>query len=129
MSKDFHASKRQYERSEVQGLCRVYSSIMPGSMTVKMQDISKGGAYLESKWVPSINETITCRVLDSKGAEILSTNARVAWANDRPFAGKQGFGIQFLRTLTDEQEAKVKQMQVKLVEDTLSPIRMPFRAR
>ena len=129
MSKNSHESQRRYQRSPAKGLCRIYSSVVPGAMTAKIEDISKGGAFLETKWTPQVNETITCRVLDQKGMEILSTNARVAWTNDRAYQGKVGFGVEFVRTLTDEQEAKVKSMQVNLVEDILSPIRLTSKKK
>ena len=74
----YNSSQRRFERTPVEGLCRIFSSVVPGSMTAKIGNVSKGGAFLQTKWTPAVGETITCRILDRLGTEMFSTNAKVA---------------------------------------------------
>jgi hypothetical protein len=117
---------RKFPRSQVQGLFRVYSSICAGSQMVGVHDISKGGAYLGSRWVPIINEIVTCKALNEVGQEIFTVNGRVAWANDKDYAGKLGFGIEFMRSLTEEEERIFTSIRSGLDSSSLTPL-MPFR--
>ena len=98
-------------------------------MMVQIQDISRGGAFLVTKWVPKVNETINCRVLDAKGVVVLSTNARVAWSHDKAFEGKRGFGVQFLETLSEEDEAMIRKIRPAHVGDGSSIAGLPLKRR
>ena len=129
MPNDSYSGKRQYERSVVGGLCRVYSNVLQGSMMVQIQDISRGGAFLITKWVPKVNETINCRVLDAKGVAVLSTNARVAWSHDQTYQGRRGFGVQFLEALTEDEEAMVRKIPPAHVGDGSSVAGLPLKRR
>lgn len=91
--------KREYVRENASGYFRVYTSLSTCKYTVQVNDITKKGAFLHTKHLPRINETISFSIVDKNGMEKGLQNARVAWRKTEGNLNEIGFGIEFDREL------------------------------
>ncbi len=96
--------KRRHPRVQSDGLFRVYTSLTACKYTVKLADISKGGAFVRTTHIPKIGEIVTYSIVDEKTLEDrFIGNAVVKWVRDRGCPeSEMGFGIELEKELEDE---------------------------
>lgn len=96
-----YTERRRYPRKKVNLELRIYTSIKRGSYTTKLADISKGGAFIKTPFLPTIGEVISYEILDPF-FKILSTgNATVVWTKTQGPIKEHGFGVLFEEELVD----------------------------
>ena len=104
--KHFHGGrqimeKRQEERQIAEFDMRIYTSVKKGAYSVRVSDISSGGAFVRTRYMPSIGETITYELFDETLRPIHSGNAKVCRITEDVPRDEKGFGILFYEKLDD----------------------------
>lgn len=96
--------KRRHPRVQSEGIFKVYTSLTACKYTVKLADISKGGAFIRTSHIPNIGEIVTYAIIDEKTLqERFIGNAVVKWVKERGCAEEEmGFGIELEKELEDE---------------------------
>ncbi len=96
--------KRKHPRIQATGVMRVYTSLTNCKYTVQLKDISRGGAFIRTKHLPTIGEIITYIIVDDASfKELFIGNAIVKWVKDRNCNEDEiGFGIEMDKELEDE---------------------------
>ncbi|MCK5882945.1 MAG: PilZ domain-containing protein [Bacteriovoracaceae bacterium] len=96
--------KRRHPRIQSEGLLKVYTSLTACKYTVKLADISKGGAFVRTIHIPEMGEIVTYAIVDeSTQRERFIGNAVVKWIKDRGCSEEDmGFGIELEKELEDE---------------------------
>lgn len=95
--------KRKHPRKKSTGKMRVYTSVSTAKYTVHLKDVSVKGAFINSKHIPKMGETITYSVIDDRTfKEIATGNAVVKWIKPRGTETTKGFGIELEKELTEE---------------------------
>ncbi len=99
---DEYTEKRKYERMASTGVFKLYTSVTRAAYTAQLKDVSKGGAFVKTKHIPKVDETITYAVLDSDNRDLVVGNARVAWCKERGLKEDRGFGMELEKKLAGD---------------------------
>ncbi len=94
--------RRQQERTKTEFDMRIYSSIKTGAYTVKVTDVSTGGAFIKSKHLPQIGEIISFELMDETYRPVFMGNARVCRLKADVTDGEKGFGVAFYNVLDEK---------------------------
>lgn len=86
---------RVYPRQNIAKYFKVYTSVTRAAYTVSVENISEKGAFLKSRILPKIGETITFTALDEMMKPIYQGNASVKRLEQRYSKEYWGFGIEF----------------------------------
>ena len=95
-------NKRMYKRYNCKVIIRIYSSILSGSYTADLKNISQGGAYVLSGYVLPRGEIITYEILNESYKPILSGDAIVCHSQKAKQKRASGYGIQFFSKINNE---------------------------
>lgn len=94
--------KRAHERLPSSCQFRVYTSVSRMGYSVDLIDVSRSGAFVVTKHMPSIGETINIEVMDSYGKKLFNLSAKVK--NHRSISNEygtvSGFGAMFPENLS-----------------------------
>ena len=93
--------KRESPRRAINTIFRIYSNIAPCKYTVQLKNISKKGAFIQSRFLPNVNEIITYCIVDNTNNEQFMGNARVVWCKSDCSSVEKGFGIELETELDD----------------------------
>lgn len=93
--------RREYQRVNVGLGMRVYTSIKAGAYSVKVTDISTGGAFIETKHLPNLSEIISFELVDESLRPIHFGNATVMRLKNGINHAVSGFGVKFSTDLDD----------------------------
>lgn len=93
--------RRQQERRKTEFDMRIYSSIKKGSYTVKVTDVSAGGAFIKSKHLPEVGEIISFELMDETFKPVFMGNARVCRIKGDVTDNEKGFGVAFYNVLDE----------------------------
>lgn len=94
--------RRQEPRIKTEFDMRIYSSIKKGAYSVKITDLSKGGAFIRSKHLPNLGETISYELFDDTFKSIHFGSARVSRILSDVSTSEQGFSVVFFEKLTSQ---------------------------
>ena len=94
--------KRKFKRINKEFDLRVYTSLTSGAYSVKVKDIGRGGAFIQSKHLPEIGETITFEFLDNFLKSIYMDNAKVLRTEVVSSEEERGFAVIFYKPLKDD---------------------------
>lgn len=94
--------RRNYSRTKTEFDMRIYSSIKSGAYSVRVTDLSKGGAFIRSKFMPNIGETISYELFDEFYKPIHIGNAKVCRLDVDAPKSEMGFGVMFYEQLSPE---------------------------
>ncbi|MBF0205657.1 MAG: PilZ domain-containing protein [Oligoflexia bacterium] len=97
-----YQGRRKYQRKKISCEFRLYTSIKRGAYSSKASDISKGGAFIKSQFLPKSGEVITYEILDSMFKVVTTGNAKVVWTKDRGPTKEHGFGVSFEEEIDDQ---------------------------
>lgn len=94
--------KRRFTRHTINRMdMRVYTHLKGGCYSVNIKDIGKGGAFLETPFIPKIKEVITYEILDSKLKLLYIGNGVVSRIKTTGPKDYYGFSITFSENLPD----------------------------
>ena len=93
---------RKEERKPSKGALRIYTSVSICAYTVEIRDISKTSAFVRSKHIPEINETITYSILDKYGRVQMTGNGKVIRIDTQAIAEEIGFAISLQKEIPDQ---------------------------
>lgn len=93
---------RQNTRKETNTVFKIYSNIVRGKYTVKLKNISKKGAFIQTKYYPEVDEIISFSIVDKNDKEKFMGNARVVWCKKDGLEQDRGFGIELDEELQDD---------------------------
>ncbi|MFW5887372.1 MAG: PilZ domain-containing protein [Bacteriovoracia bacterium] len=86
---------RREKRIPTAKYLRVYTSASRAAYTVPITNISSKGAFIKSKFLPQIDETINFEAMDQFLRPVFSGLAKVKWI-DREFGPDSwGYGVEF----------------------------------
>lgn len=88
--------KRRHVRIDTDKKFRIFTSLTVCPYTVSIKNISERGAFINTRFIPKVNETISYAQLDENGMEESYGNARVVWARKKGYDDEVGFGIEML---------------------------------
>ena len=88
--------ERKFKRINTSKQFRIFTSLSCCPLTVPLKNISEKGAFIKSKFLPEINETISYASLDEDGMEESFGNARVVWRREKGTEEEVGFGIELI---------------------------------
>ncbi len=94
--------KRKFPRKDTNAEMRIFTSLVAGPYTAKLRNISKGGAFIITPYIPQEGEVISYEFIDENLKRIDMGNARVCRVKDRGLRNYKGFGVEFLNPLNDE---------------------------
>ena len=92
---------RQHSRSNVDFDMRVYTSVKKGSYSVKVANISHGGAFVKSKHLPKCGETISFELFDETFKPFHMGNAKVCRVDENASRDDRGFGLMFYELINN----------------------------
>ncbi|MBF0314538.1 MAG: PilZ domain-containing protein [Oligoflexia bacterium] len=92
---------RKHPRKKVHCEFRVYTSIKSGAYTTKVADISKGGAFIQTPFLPKQGEVISFEIINHYLQTLESGNASVVWTKSTGPIKEHGFGISFHEEIAD----------------------------
>lgn len=96
------SDRRKFERSSCRVDMRIYTSIKKGSYSVKVSDISRNGAFIESKHLPLNGEMISFELIDSDSfVPFYMGNAKVCRVNADKSNEEHGYGVMFEKLLDE----------------------------
>ena len=97
--------KRTHERLPSSCQFRVYTSVSRMGYSVDLIDVSRSGAFVITRHMPAIGETINIEIMSSYGKKLFNLNAEVK--NHRSITNEygtvSGFGVMFSETLPLDQ--------------------------
>lgn len=93
--------RRRYPRKALSCDIRVYTSVKAGSYSCKLGNISRGGAFLKTPYLPNNGEIITYELIDSGLKVIAVGNAKVVWIKSSGVLSEHGLGISFEEELDE----------------------------
>ena len=99
---DFSSEKRKHQRLLGKNSFRIYSSVSSAAYTVKIDNISRGGAFIRTPHLPSANETITFELVDKYLRKIYTGHAKVKRIEKSTEKDQRGFGIEFTESLPED---------------------------
>lgn len=82
---------RRYPRIPVAATLKLYTNLTCAKYTVNVTNMSRKGAFIQSKHLPDIGETISYSVVNENGDETFAGNAKVVWIKNE---GTIGYGIE-----------------------------------
>lgn len=94
--------KRRFQRVAKSVDLRVYTQLVSGSYSLSTQNISQGGAFLKTSFLPKVGEIITYEILDREYRIVTTGNARVVRLRTDGPLDERGFAIHFNRELPTE---------------------------
>lgn len=92
--------QRKHERKASKAYFRVHTEIPSVAHTVPLQNVSLGGAFVQTEYFPKKGETITFDVLDKYGLLVMRGYGEVVRIVDiAPEDSGMGFAVQFIEEL------------------------------
>ena len=76
-------------------LFRVYTSISAAPLTMTYEELNKNGAFLKTKCLPELNETVTFEAIGENLSKLHVGSAKVSELRDSAQKGMSGFTIKF----------------------------------
>ena len=86
--------QRAYPRIVCQLKVRVYTSVVSGSYSVETKNVSRGGAFFRTKFLPKKGETISYELVDQQTWKVLYQGLGKVARVDDSFVGS-GFSVIF----------------------------------
>ena len=97
---------RKYKRKPSKKLFRIYTSVTKEATTVRLKDLSRGGAFIFSTTPPKIDEAITFAAIENIISDLKHVSfigkARVVWTKEDGPADERGFGIEFEKEIKEQ---------------------------
>ena len=90
------SEKRRSARIETNKKLRIFTSLTCCPYTVTLKNVSEHGAFINTRFIPKVNETISYAILDDYGREKDYGSAKVVWAKEKGFDEEVGFGIELI---------------------------------
>ncbi len=94
--------KRQHERYDSKLRFKIYTSLTRCAYSVDISDVSKKGAFIKSKYIPQIGETITYVVLNGLGTKLQTGNAKIVRTKETGSEQEVGFAIEMEQELQED---------------------------
>jgi hypothetical protein len=82
---------RRYPRIPVAATFKLYTNITRAKYTAQVTNMSRKGAFIQSKHLPEIGDVISYCVIGENGEEYFAGNATVVWLKCE---GTPGYGIE-----------------------------------
>lgn len=103
------SDQRSYPRLETEMRMQVYTSLCAAAYTVEIDNINPNGAFVKSKHLPEIGETISFNVCDSYFRYLYSGSAKVKRLVEENVDQESGFAIEFDSRIGDTTYTKIIQ--------------------
>lgn len=87
--------KRQAHRVRSETIMHIHTHYIAGMHALPLEDISANGAFLKSRMLPEVDDTVTAEVYDKESKKIFSGKATVRRVCRPVNSNKWGFAIEF----------------------------------
>ena len=96
--------RRKHERHAANGTFLIYKTLSIISYTVDLQNISRSGAFINTKHLPHFGEELHFDILSTDGEKLATGHGKVARLVKEGSLLERGFGVHFTRKLQREIE-------------------------